>query len=143
MPFFGESWRPDVIGPVEGDRTRTSWFNLGAFALPAPGTTGNARRGIIEGPGNWVMNLGLYKTVLRAGGTRVEFRATFENVLNHPQFSLNQDSPFLNLTDVLINDVPANGVTNVLASSDAQSNVGSDEQFAASRIVRLGVRVSF
>jgi hypothetical protein len=143
VPFFGESWRPDVIGPVDGDRTRTSWYNLGAFALPAPGTTGNAKRGIIEGPGNWVVNLGLYKTVVRAHGASVEFRATFENILNHPQFSVNQDSAFLDLTDYLINDVPANGVTNVLASSDTQGNVGSDEQFASSRIVRLGVRVKF
>jgi hypothetical protein len=143
VPFFGESWRPDVVGPVDGDRTRTSWYNLGAFTLPAPGTTGNAKRGIIEGPGNWVVNLGLYKTVLRAHGASVEFRATFENILNHPQFSVNQDSAFLNLTDALINDVPSNGVTNVLASSDTQANVGSDEQFAASRIVRLGVRVKF
>ena len=90
VPFFGESWRPDVIGPVEGDRTRTSWFNLGAFALPAPGSTGNAKRGIIEGPGNWVVNLGLYKTVVRAHRASVEFRATFENILNHPQFSVSR-----------------------------------------------------
>jgi len=143
VPFFGESWRPDVIGSVEGDRTRTSWFNPAAFALPAPGTTGNARRGIIEGPGNWVVNLGLYKTVVRAHGASVEFRATFENILNHPQFSVNQDSAFLDLTDYLINDVPDNGVTNVLASSDTQDNVGSDEQFAPSRVVRIGVRVKF
>jgi Carboxypeptidase regulatory-like domain/TonB dependent receptor len=143
VPFFGESWRPDVIGSVEGDRTRSSWFNPGAFALPAPGTTGNASRGIIEGPGNWVMNLGLYKTIVRAHRASVEFRATFENVFNHPQFSVNQDSPFLDLTDYLINDVPDNGVTNVLASSDTQDNVGSDEQFASARVVRLGVRVKF
>jgi hypothetical protein len=143
VPFFGESWRPDVVGSVEGDRTRTSWFNLGAFTLPAPGTTGNARRGIIEGPGNWVVNLGLYKTVFRAHGASVEFRATFENVLNHPQFSVNQDSPFLDLTDYLINGEANNGVTNVLASPDTQDNIGSDEQFASSRIVRLGLRVRF
>ncbi len=143
VPFFGESWRPDVIGPVEGDRTRSSWFNLGAFTLPAPGTTGNAKRGIIEGPGNWVVNLGLYKTVVQARGVSVEFRATFENILNHPQFSLNQDSPFLDLTDYLINGLKTNGVTNVLASPDTQDNVGSDEQFASSRIVRIGLRVKF
>jgi hypothetical protein len=143
VPFFGESWRPDVVGSVEGNRTRTSWYNLGAFALPAPGSTGNAARGIIEGPGNWVVNLGLYKTVLKARGASVEFRATFENILNHPQFSVGQDSAFLDLTDVLINDLPSNGVTNVLASADTQDNVGSDEQFASSRIVRLGVRVKF
>jgi hypothetical protein len=89
------------------------------------------------------VNLGLYKTVVRAHGASVEFRATFENVLNHPQFSVNQDSAFLNLTDYLINDAPDNGVTNVLASTDTQANVGSDEQFASARIVRLGVRIKF
>jgi hypothetical protein len=143
VPFFGESWRPDVIGNVEGSRTRDSWFNLGAFALPAEGSTGNAKRGIIEGPGNWVVNLGLYKTVVRAQSFSVEFRATFENVFNHPQFSLGQDSAFLDLTDYLINGEPHNGVTNVLASPDTQDNIGSDEGFASSRVVRLGVRVRF
>ena len=143
VPFFGESWRPDVIGNVEGDRSRTNWFNLGAFALPADGTTGNAKRGIIEAPGNWVVNLGLYKTLARAHGFSVEFRATFENILNHPQFSVNQDSPFLDLTDYLINGLKTNGVTNVLASPDSQDNVGSDEGFASSRIIRLGLRVRF
>jgi hypothetical protein len=143
VPFFGESWRPDVIGNVEGDRSRTNWFNLGAFALPADGTTGNAKRGIIEAPGNWVVNLGLYKTLARTHGFSVEFRATFENILNHPQFSVNQDSPFLDLTDYLINGLKTNGVTNVLASPDSQDNVGSDEGFASSRIIRLGLRVRF
>jgi len=143
VPFFGESWRPDVIGPVDGDRTRTNWFNLGAFTLPAPGTTGNAKRGIIEGPGNWVVNLGLYKTVVRARGVSVEFRATFENILNHPQFSLGQDSSFLDLTDYLINGLQSNGVTNVLASPDTQDNIGSDEGFQSSRVIRLGLRVRF
>ena len=143
VPFFGESWRPDVIGQVGGDRTRTSWYNLGAFTLPAPGTTGNAKRGIIEGPGNWVVNMGLYKTVVHAHRANVEFRATFENIFNHPQFSLGQDSPFLDLTDYLINGEPSNGVTNVLASTDTQDNVGSDEGFASARVVRIGVRVKF
>jgi Carboxypeptidase regulatory-like domain/TonB dependent receptor len=143
VPFFGESWRPDVIGNVQGDRTRTSWFNLGAFTLPAPGTTGNAKRGIIEAPGNWVVNFGLYKTVVKAHGYSVEFRATFENILNHPQFSVNQDSPFLDLTDYLINGGQANSVTNTLASPDTQDNIGGDEQFAPSRIIRLGLRVRF
>jgi hypothetical protein len=143
VPFFGESWRPDVIGNVEGPRTRDEWFNLAAFALPAAGSTGNAKRGIIEGPGNWVVNLGLYKTVVKAQSFSVEFRATFENILNHPQFTLGQDSPFLDLTDYLINGEPHNGVTNVLASPDTQDNVGSDEGFASSRIIRLGVRVRF
>src|SRR5690606_24546689 len=60
---FGEAWKPDVIGDPKGPRDATQWFNLGAFAIPAPGTTGNARRGIIIGPGTWVANLGLYKDI--------------------------------------------------------------------------------
>jgi len=84
-----------------------------------------------------------WQPIVRARGASVEFRATFENILNHPQFSLGQDSAFFDLTDYLINGIPDNGVTNVLASTDTQDNVGSDEQFASSRIVRLGVRVKF
>ena len=53
------------------------------------------------------------------------------------------DSPFLDLTDYLINGLKTNGVTNVLASPDSQDNVGSDEGFASSRIIRLGLRVRF
>jgi len=143
VPFFGESWRPDVVGPVEGDRTRDNWYNLSAFVLPAEGTTGNARRGIIEAPGNWVVNLGLYKTVFHNDRINAEFRATFENVLNHPQFLITQESAFLDLTDYLINDTPDNGVTNVVASTDAQDNLGNSEGFSASRVVRLGLRVRF
>ena len=39
--------------------------------------------------------------------------------------------------------VTTNGVTNVLASPDSQDNVGSDEGFASSRIIRLGLRIKF
>ena len=92
VPFFGESWRPDVVGPVEGERTRSNWYDLSSFVLPAEGTTGNAKRGIIEGPGNWVVNLGVYKTVFHNDRINAEFRATFENVLNHPQFQITQES---------------------------------------------------
>ena len=56
---------------------------------------------------------------------------------------MNQASPFLDLTDYLINGLPNNGVTRVLASSDTQDNVGSDEQCASARVVRFGVRVKF
>ena len=128
--------------PVEGDRTRTSWFNLGPSRCRPPGSTGNAKRGIIEGPGNWVVNLGLYKTVVHERRFNAEFRATFENVLNHPQFLITR-IPVPRPDRHLINDVPSNGVTNVVASTDTQDNLGNSEGFNASRAIRVGLRVLF
>jgi Carboxypeptidase regulatory-like domain/TonB dependent receptor len=137
VPFFGESWRPDVVGDPEGARDRNNWFNLDAFTLAAPGTTGNARRGIIEGPGTWVVNLGLYKTVVRTDRYRAEVRVTFDNAFNHPQFFVDQDSSMLNLTDFLINGIRDNGVTNVV------TDLGSVEAFSTARAIRLGLRLTF
>jgi hypothetical protein len=134
---FGEAWRPDVVGNPDGSRARNNFFNLDAFRLPARGTVGNAKKGSLTGPGTWVVNVGLYKTLVRAGRVNAEFRATIDNAFNHPQFLVLSDSGFLNLTDLLINGVRDNGVTNVLRE------VGSLEGFAAARVVRLGVRVQF
>ena len=129
-----------MIGDPKGARTPTSWFNLDAFALPAPGTIGNAKRGIIEGPGNWIVNLGLYKNVVRADGYRVEFRATFENMFNHPQFVVEPESAFLDITAFLIDGLRENGVTNVLASPEQLQAQRRQRRRSATRarIVRLG-----
>jgi hypothetical protein len=45
---------------------------------------------------------------------RAEFRAVFDNLFNTPQFLVTNTSEFLDLTDYLLNDVPENGVANVL-----------------------------
>lgn len=138
VPFFGESWRPDVVGDPDGQRERSNWFNLDAFALPVEGTTGNARRGIITGPGNWVVNLGVYKTVFRAGGTSAELRVTLDNAFNHPQFYVDQDSGMLDLTNLLIDGIRDNGTTNVITNE-----INNVEAFATSRVVRFGLRLRF
>jgi hypothetical protein len=76
--------RPDLIASsISYPRSINGWFDPSAFATPANGTWGNAGRGIIQGPGYVLLNLGLQKSVrLEKFGT-VELVASFTNVLNH------------------------------------------------------------
>lgn len=134
---FDEAWRPDVIGDPRGAGDRDDFFNLDAFRLPAPGTVGNARKGLLEGPGAWVTNLGVYRAMKTVGRVRTELRVTVDNLFNTPQFLVTSTSGFLDLTDFLINGVRDNGVTNVL------NETGSLEGFASARVVRIGIRMTF
>ena len=68
-----------------------SFFNTGAFTVPASGTFGNERRGSVEGPCSFSWNLSLAKGIL-FGGTRerqhrVEMRWEVQNLTNTPKFT--------------------------------------------------------
>ncbi len=81
--------RPNLIPGVPltppGGRTIAHWINPAAFALPAPGTFGNAPRDLFPGPGAWQVDTGLAKTFPLGESAHVEFRSEFYNVFNHPQ----------------------------------------------------------
>lgn len=64
------------------------WYNLSAFAVPAPYTYGNFRRNIVTGPGLSDMNASLGKTfnIYPERGIQLQIRAEANNVLNHPSF---------------------------------------------------------
>jgi hypothetical protein len=137
---FAESWRPDLTGDPRGQRARDNFFNVAALAMAAPGTTGNAPQGFITGPGTWVVNLGLYKDLVRSRRFTLQFRAVLDNAFNHPQFYVIDGSDFLDVTDYVVNGLSpgqSNGTTNVL------NEVGSDEGFAPGRQIRLGIRLQF
>lgn len=138
---FGEAWRPDVTGdPNTGSGSRTQFYDLTKFTLPAPGTLGNAKKGSVQGPGTWIVNLAFYKDIVRTGAFSADFSALLDNAFNHPQFAVGLGTGgFMDLTDYLINGVTANGNTAVL---DADT-VGSTEGFSVGRVIRLGVRVRF
>jgi hypothetical protein len=77
------SLRPDVTGKIPLPHTVNQWFDPSVFTTPANGSFGNAGRGIIEGPGFVLLNLGLQKSVhLEKVGT-LQFVASFQNALNH------------------------------------------------------------
>ncbi|HET7697632.1 MAG TPA: TonB-dependent receptor [Vicinamibacterales bacterium] len=137
---FGEAWRPDVTGNPNTGGSRTQFYDLTKFTLPAPGTLGNAKKGSVKGPGTWIVNLAFYKNLVRARAVTADFTVLLDNAFNHPQFAVGLGTGgFMDLTDYLINGVAANGNTAVL---DADT-VGSTEGFSVGRVVRLGLRLRF
>jgi hypothetical protein len=137
--FFCCAWRPDQIGDPNSGGSRDAFFNQAAYALPAPGKLGNAKKGSLKGPGTWVVNFGIYKDVIAQGHFRLQFSALLDNAFNHPQFFPGYGSGFVDLTSLLIDEDPHNGTTGVLGA-DA---IGNAEGFSPGRVIRLGIRASF
>ena len=74
-----------------GGKTVARWFNPAAFEIPALNSAGNASvfgnapRDLVRGPGTWQIDMGTGKTFAFAERAKLEFRAEFYNVFNHPQ----------------------------------------------------------
>lgn len=95
LTFGGESGvdnfheRPNCIGPIHYQLTDfTQPYVLpGAFAPPAPGTFGNCPRNPIVAPGlnNW--DISLQRTFKLGERLGFEFRTSFFNAFNHPNFA--------------------------------------------------------
>jgi Carboxypeptidase regulatory-like domain/TonB dependent receptor len=68
-------------------RSPDNWFDLNAFPLPNDFTFGNAGRNVLEGPGSIFSDMSLRKQFAITENQRLEFRAEFFNVLNHPNFA--------------------------------------------------------
>jgi hypothetical protein len=74
-----------------GGRTVAEWFNPAAFEIPALNSAGNASvfgnapRDLLRGPGTWQIDMGAGKTIPLGERGRLQFRAEFYNVFNHPQ----------------------------------------------------------
>jgi hypothetical protein len=133
------AWRPDQIGDPNSGGSRDAFFNQAAYAIPAPGKLGNAKKGSLKGPGTWVVNFAVYKDVVQQGHFRLQFSALLDNAFNHPQFFPAYGSGFVDLTSFLIDGDPNNGSTAVLGS-DAIANA---EGFSPGRVIRLGIRATF
>ena len=138
---FGESWRPDVIRDPNVGGPRNQFFDVTAFALPEPGSLGNAKKGSVKGPGTWIVNFAFYKDIVRTRGVNVEFTALLDNAFNHPQFFVPAlgTGGFVDVTDYLLGGAVDNGRTAVLGAD----TVGNSEGFSAGRVVRFGVRMRF
>jgi hypothetical protein len=89
--------RPDCIGAVTYPKTVSSlgiqWFGQSSFANAASGTFGNcAAQGPVIGPGYSDVDLSLQKNFPITESMRVQFRAEFLNLFNHPNFDVPNDS---------------------------------------------------
>jgi hypothetical protein len=92
--------RPDLLhnpNDLPGGRSHAAeeneWFDTSAFVNVCPGANGpfswgDAGRNLVRGPGIQDWDFGVAKNIpLGAESRRLEFRAEFFNLLNHPIFS--------------------------------------------------------
>jgi hypothetical protein len=129
------------VGDPSPGGSRDQWFNQAAYALPAPGTLGNVKRGSLRGPGTWIANFAFYKDLVTRNSFRLQFTTLLDNAFNHPQFFVGAiDAPdFLNLSSFLNEGDANNGSTAVLGAGAVQNVEG----FSPGRVIRLGIRATF
>ena len=120
--------RPDRIPGISltppGGRTVAEWINPAAFALPA-GEFGTAPRNLISGAGTWQIDMGAGKTFPLSERGRLEFRAEFFNIFNHPTFAL-----------------PYN-VVGTSSFGQILSTFGSTLGFGVNRQIQLALKLKF
>jgi hypothetical protein len=81
--------RPNLVGNPRLDNPDPQlWFNTAAFAIPAAGTFGNARRNILTGPGYNNTDVAVVKRIGFGEARNLELRAEFFNLFNRPNFDL-------------------------------------------------------
>jgi len=79
--------RPDLVPgqSIYGSpKTINNWFNINAFAVPAPDTWGNLGRNVGRGPGYYEIDTALQKETGITERLKLKFRAEAFNLLNHP-----------------------------------------------------------
>jgi outer membrane receptor protein involved in Fe transport len=86
----GGGARPNRLrdGNLESsDRTIDRWFDLGAFATPAQFTYGNSGQGILVGPNNFNVDLGVHRNFQFSERWKLSFRWEMFNAFNHANFA--------------------------------------------------------
>ncbi|WP_446743232.1 TonB-dependent receptor domain-containing protein [Silvibacterium acidisoli] len=84
-----EGGLPDLVGnpnSIPGGKNYYNWFNTAAFAVPQPGTFGNARPNSLEGQHLYQTHLSLTKSVAITDRVHFNFVTQMSNIFNHPQF---------------------------------------------------------
>jgi hypothetical protein len=140
--------RPNVVRGVSPYvKTGKQFLNPAAFAAPAPGTFGNARRNDYTGPTLTQLDLMLSKTFSVADRLSFDFHADAYNVLNHPNFA-NPGTVRLNQT---LATAPGNGaqpgtsytLSNAGAFGVLTSTVGNQVGIGSNRQIQLSLRANF
>jgi hypothetical protein len=136
---FDCSWRPDQIKDPNTGSSRDAFYDVTAYAMPADGVLGNAKKGSLLGAGTWVVNFGIYKDIVTKDRFRLQLSALLDNAFNHPQFFTRYGDDFSNLTDYIVDGVVDNGTTANLGSGE----ITNAEGFSPGRVFRIGLRATF
>ena len=79
--------RPHLVGnPKLDNPDPIQWINKAAYAMPDRFTFGNSARGTATSDGIQTLDLTLAKAFDVTEGSRIQFRAEFFNITNHPNF---------------------------------------------------------
>lgn len=82
--------RPNLVPGISlipaGGRTPQLYINKAAFALPAPGTFGNAPRNLLRAPGTWQIDASLQKGLFTTERFNLAFRGDVFNLFNRAQY---------------------------------------------------------
>jgi len=86
--------RPDLIGDPRATPCEPgTFFHTCAFADPASGSFGDVRRNSVQGPGYQIWDFSLFKNFPITERAKLEFRAEFFNVFNHPNLQFAKSGP--------------------------------------------------
>ncbi|HEY1337883.1 MAG TPA: hypothetical protein VGF59_10260, partial [Bryobacteraceae bacterium] len=122
--------RPDVVPGVAltppGGSTAARWLNPAAFAIPSPGTWGNAGRNLARGPNLYQIDLSVARRIALAERLNLEIRAEAFNVLNRAQLG----NP--------IGDVTVPAQFGIIQSTINTTPIGSGTPRQMQLLLRLG-----
>jgi Carboxypeptidase regulatory-like domain len=76
----------ETCNPALSNPTLAEWFNPNCFSQPASGELGNSSRTPLYGPRFVNTDFSAIKHFVPREGMRIDFRAEFFNLFNHPQF---------------------------------------------------------
>jgi hypothetical protein len=85
------TYRPNITGDIyAADRAMNAWFNPANVVVPTDSTQsfGNAPRNAARGPATYVLDMGMHKSVMLPGDSRLEFRIEAFNLFNRTNFSV-------------------------------------------------------
>lgn len=122
--------RPDHLRDANlpsDQRSVNRWFDAGAFGPPQKGAFGSAANGVINGPGSWILNTGLYKYFTLRERLRLRWEFTANNVANHP----NWGNPSTNISSA--------AQVGIISGTGA----GNDIDPVGPRSMRMGLRVEW
>ena len=139
---FGSSvsgGRPDRVADPNADNpaykihTRQHWFNVNAFqAVPAGQIRGGSvQRNIIEGPGWWRADTGLFKNVNLAESVHLQLRGEAFNVFNHTN------------VDSISTGGIVTGYNASFNTTTYSSTAGNITGYRDKRILQLGAKLVF
>lgn len=127
--------RPDVTGSISKTISGGHGIVSGDFTAPPVNASGvytrpgNLGRNFLYGPGVHTWDMGMSKSATFADRLKVEFRADFFNLFNHPQF----DNSSFN-TNILGGTI-VNGI--------ATSTGNATTRFSSARQMQLALRFTF